>query len=609
LVNKFPVNPHAHDKPPGGYPAPAHPPARYADGTVTGGSDGRSKARDILSRQARLEEIRSQYEGVWRDVADYCAPDAPDIVRHGFAGTRTGDNQAARTDRRTRRVYDTTVRIGARRLAAGLESLITPQNEKWHGITTAALNDEETDEEKEWGESVRDFLFSLRYSAGTGFVPSMQQVYENIVRFGPAYLYAEEDFTGRYVRYCSLPVPEAWIARNRWGEVDTLHRKYRRSARVCLQLFGSKCPEKVRQYALDPLKQDEMFEIVMAIYPNKERQTYNIRGIQGYLDGPFTSCHVMVGEEAVVKEGTFSAFPVSCFSWSRSDGDDYGTSPVIELLTEVREINAVRKTTLRGLQQMVDPPIALTSDVDWLPPIDPGSRHAGLIDDLGRPKFLALNAGMRPDFAFQYIQDSRNTIQEGLYVNLFQVLVSKPSDQTATEALIRQEEKGALLGPAGSSIQAGLAMLMDRELSILEQQGIYEPGSRFYPPESLSERPIRPSFTSPLDVMRKAGEARAVVELFSHAGAMAQMDPGVLDNLDTDEALRVLAGAGRAPQKVLRRREEVEEVRKQKARAATAQTGMAGAQAAASVAKDAVPALAQAAEAGLLPGLGARAPQ
>lgn len=561
-------------------------------------------AQDILSRQSRMEQVRRFYEPMWQSAAEYTAPDAPDFIYNSFSSGGY-DNQASRTDRRVRKVYDTTAITGGERLAAGLESLITPQSEKWHGLSTAALDDEETDEEREWAEKVRDFLFSIRYSSNSGYVPAMQSCYANIVRFGPAYLYAEEDFSGRYVRYRSLPVSEVWIARNKWGEVDTLHRKYKRSARVCYQMFGEKLPAKIKEMAKKPGQMDELVTLVQSISPNYDRRTFRVGTQSIYLDGPFRSCHVVADGETIVKEKDFQSFPVACFNWGRVDGDDYGTSPILRLMSEIKGASSTGKHALRGVQGITDPALGLGSKVDWLPPLDPGSRHPGLIDERGQMMAQPIITGARPDFAFQLIDRSRQTIQEGLYVNLFQTLVSKPSNQTATEALIRQEEKGALLGPAGSSIQGGLAMQTDRELSILEGMGLYEAESRFAPPASLEGKDIRVNFTSPLDILRKAGEAKAVVELFSVAGQFAQFDPAIMDNLDADEGLRVFHSAGRAPQSVLKRKEEVEAIRAQKAKAAQAQAGMAAAQAGAQVAKDAVPAMAKAAEAGLLPGIGA----
>ena len=104
-----------------------------------------SRARDILLRQSELETERSQYEAVWEAVSEFCDPDAPDI----WSGRRGGraDSQAERQERRGSRVYANTINSAANRLAAGLESLIIPQSEKWHGLSTAAMNDDETDED------------------------------------------------------------------------------------------------------------------------------------------------------------------------------------------------------------------------------------------------------------------------------------------------------------------------------------------------------------------------------------------------------------------------------------------------------------------------------
>ncbi|TIL61624.1 MAG: phage tail protein, partial [Mesorhizobium sp.] len=94
-----------------------------------------SRAHDILSRQAELESERSQYEAVWEAVSEFCDPDAPDV----WSGRRGAEPQAERQQRRGARVYANTINSAANRLAAGLESLIIPQSEKWHGLSTAAV--------------------------------------------------------------------------------------------------------------------------------------------------------------------------------------------------------------------------------------------------------------------------------------------------------------------------------------------------------------------------------------------------------------------------------------------------------------------------------------
>jgi hypothetical protein len=556
-------------------------------------------ARDILERQSVMETIRADYEPVWEQIADFCAPDSPPMNWRGGKSDRS--NQAEREDRKRALVFDNTISSAEERLTAGLESLITPQSEKWHGISTSAMDDEETEEEKEWAEDLRDFIFGVRYGSASNFVPAIQGVYQNIVRFGPAYLYAEEGFSGALVRYASIPVNEGYIARNRWGEVDIFHRRYERTARDLAQLVGfDKLPKSVQNMANDPAKAMEKVGLIHAIMPRNERRMYDLAGEKVYLDSPFVSYHIVEEEQEIAMERSFQSFPISCFNWRRYEGDVYGTSPMIRCLTTVRELNAVRRSGLRALQQITDPATASSSNLDYVPELNPGANYEGLVGDDGRLMIQPINTGQNPSYAFEYASGRAEDVKDMMFVNLFQTLVQNPQ-MTATEALIRQEEKGALLGPAGSVIQRGFATNLDRELTILEAKGLYEDGSRFVPPESLAGKDIRPVFTSPLDVLRRSAEARDTLNVIQTATSMAQVNPDILDMIDSEEALRVIQSAGRAPQRIFRRQEEVEQLRQQRAQAQQAQQGMAAIGQAAQVAKDAVPAAVEAQAAGLLP--------
>jgi len=566
------------------------------------------RARDVLSQQSSMEDERCEYERVWEQVSEFCDPDAPSV----FSSRLTyRSNQAERQERRGAKVYDNTINSAANRLAAGLESLIIPQSEKWHGLSTEAINDEETDEEREWAEGLRDFLFLIRYSPSSNFVPSAQSVLRNVVRYGPAYLYAEEGFDGTLIRYSSVPVVEGYIKRNRWGIVDTFHRKYERTARQVAQLVGyEKLPAKIKSLVDDPTKCDQKICLIQAIRPRSERKLYEAGGMHIYLDSPFESVHVIEEEEFVAKEGGFQSFPVSCFNWRRYEGETYGISPTIEALTTIREINAVRRTGLRALQQITDPATASKTNLDFVPVLNPGQNYEGLIDDQGRPLIQAINVGQNPQPALEYAQQRAEEIRDMLFVNLFQVLVQNP-DMTATEALIRAEEKGALLGPSGSIIQSGFASNLDREMSILEEKGLYDADSRFLPPDSLAGKTIRPTFTSPLDILRKAAESKdadlVVTAAVQFAGAA--QDPSILDNIDPDEYIRIKKNASRAPQRLLRTQDEIAQIRQARASAQQSQAGIAGIAQAAAAAKDGVPAAIQAQNSGLTDALSKMMPQ
>jgi hypothetical protein len=223
-----------------------------------------------------------------------------------------------------------------------------------------------------------------------------------------------------------------------------------------------------------------------------------------------------------------------------------------------------------------------------------------MVSEDGRLMVQPILGHSNPQIAIEYRAQRAEEIRDLMFVNLFQILIQNPQ-MTATEALIRQEEKGALLGPAGSIIQAGFAVNLDRELSILEAKGLYEEGSRFVPPASLAGKSVLPTFTSPLDILRKAAESRDADLVVQSAlqYATAAQSPDVLDNIDADEYIRIKKDASRAPQRLLRTREEVLASREARQKAQAAQAGMAALQQGAAAMKDAVPAAVQAQESGL----------
>lgn len=182
----------------------------------------------------------------------------------------------------------------------------------------------------------------------------------------------------------------------------------------------------------------------------------------------------------------------------------------------------------------------------------------------------------------------REQLRESLFVNLFQILIQNPQ-MTATEALIRANEKGELLGPAGAKIQAGLARLVERETGILQRKGVFEQDSPLAPPETMLGRGFGVRFRSPLDRLRRSGELVGVQQTLDFAGQIAQFDPTVLDRLDTDKALDLAQEITGAPRAIFRRDEEVEQMREERDEVAPAQAALAAIAEMANGAGDTIP--------------------
>ncbi len=543
-------------------------------------------ADDLIFRADQLAIERAGYERVWREISSVVMPHAPDFTTP-FGAEGVAD-ALPRTVERSARIYESTGVWAAERLSAGLESLVTPQSEKWHGL---ALDDpmapDPSDEEAEWLDRLRDYLFALRYDARSGFVEANQQALRSCVSLGTGLIFVDEGFGQTPIRYRPMPVNECYLGIDHLGRVDTVYRRFTLTARQAQQRFGQKLSSPLLRVAESDREKDRKFTFLHVVQPRQEQ------GVSGSNRNAsaVASFYVEYDERSLLGESGFYEFPYIDYRWSPQPGQAYGEGPVMLALADIKTLNAMSKTALRAGQQAVDPPLAIADDgVTNRPNLNARAINYGAVDQNGRLKIQPIITAQRPDFAEVIMNQRRESVRESLYINLFQVLLQNPN-MTATEALIRSNEKGQLLGPAGSRIQSELSHMVEREIGILDRRGIFEPGIALAPPESLRGRSFATRFSSPLDRLRRANELVGVQRTLEIAAQIGQLDPSVYDNIDADEALRLAADVNGAPRRILRREADRDVLREGREQMAQTQTAAQLAQQFAGAARDGLPAL------------------
>lgn len=560
-------------------------------------------AHDICARISELAARRAEYETVWRQVAEVAATDASEFIVGGGVGSIPDLGiHRANAARRSKNMYDATATWAVDRLASGLEGLIMPQSEMWHGLVPNdlfAMNNEPTDEEVEWLENLRNFQFRVRYDAASGFQSAVQTALRRLVAFGNSLVFVEEGYGNVLVRYRHIPISEVYLTEDCYGQLDGVWRVYSLTARQAAQKVAlgiwKTLPPKLAEAANKPALADKPYQFIHVVAPRGDFGSMS----EGVQRAPIASIHVAVDDKVIVGESGYWEMPFIDFRWLPEPGRVYGEGPVMRVLADIQSLQLMAKNEMIASQQSIDPPLLIARNgVMNRPDTNPGSPILGGIDANGREMVKPLQLGQRIDFAQAVIQAKRENLRESLYINLFALMVQTPR-MSATESLIRANEKGELLGPAGSRIQESLSRLIERELGILSRFGLYERGSVFKPPRSIEGRNVGPKFTSQLDRIRRAKDAEAVIRTLEIVSPMAQIDQGVFDNFDTDETTRTVAEVFGMPRKTLKRREEVVEIRKAREQQQQMAMQLQAAEQMASAAKDAVPALAQMQEAGL----------
>lgn len=517
-------------------------------------------AKQIISRLAELKAERSQFESQWNDIDERIAGPAMFNRENATPGEKRG-----------MKMFDSTAMIGIDRFAATMSSLMTPQNEQWHKLEMEGESDHDA---KVYTEEVTDIIFKARYASRSGFPSQIHEFYKGLARYGTAIL-AINDIQG--IRYRNLSLTEICLEENWQGQVDTIYRRYPLTARQAVQQFREKTPEKIARVA--ETKPSEKFWFVQKVFPNKEvdPDRLDFKGMR------FASYDICEQEQVIVDEGGYREFPFTIGRFSTSPGDVYGRSPIMQVLPTIKMLNAMKKTTLRAGDLATDPPLLTSNDGSLQAfQIRPGALIPGGMAD-GRQNVMPLQMGKNIPFSMEIMAGERKTINDALFVSLFEILAEDRRQMTAQEVLHRAQEKGDLLGPIAGELQVSVfGPMIERELDILEAARQLPK-----PPESvrLSGGYYKIQYTSPITRAQKAGEGIAVMRMVESTAAIAQFDPTAPKRVKWDVALQVLADAQGFPSKALRSDEEMKAIEEQEAQAQQVQQLLQAAPVAAQSAK------------------------
>lgn len=488
-------------------------------------------AREILSRLEQLKSERSTFDAQWDEVAEY-------------VGTQTGfsANQPGKGEKRGLKAFDSTARIDLSRFAATMSSLLTPQNERWHKLDAPG---QEGHTEDVYLDDVTRILFEARYSPTSGFPGQMFEAYESVGAYGTAVMAIMD--SGMGIKYRCVPLREVWMEENWQGQIDTVYREYSLTARQAVQQFGDKTPEIIRERA--GTRPGDRFTFVQKVCPNAE-----VKGWRKDFEGmEWASYDICVTSKKTIQRGGYRKFPFAIARFSTSPGETYGRSPAMQCLATIKMLNEMKKTTLRASHKAIDPTLLMDGSLQAFASIPGAVVQGGVVD--GKAQVIPLQAGGNIPLSLEMMDRERATIHDSFFVSLFEILAEDRRNMTAQEVMQRAQEKGQLLGPVAGNFEASfLGPLIERELDILEM-------ARQLPrmPQSLEEQggAYEIKYTSPISLAQKAGQGVAALRFIEAVGAVAQYDPNVVNSVDADELLRVIADAQGVKPSILRDKAEV----------------------------------------------------
>lgn len=521
-----------------------------------------SRAVEVLDRQTDMENDRSILDGHLREIAERVLPRQDHFQR--------SDMQEG--EKRTEKIFDSTALLALDRAASAIDSLITPSTQKYQGLEAEDERLIEDRETKMYMDIVTRQLFRMRYHPTANFGSQAHECYISLMAFGTLGMFTDE-YVGVGTRYKSISLAELYIAENYAGIIDYVHRKFRMAARQAAQMFGLKnLPEKI-QVAADK-RPFEKFDFLHCVKPNGERKMRRM----DYSGMPWTSYYISYEGKQMLSEGGFRTMPYSVSRHVTAPKETYGRSPAMQVLPDIKMINEMEKTTIRASHKLVDPPLLAYGDgILSAFSTRPNAINYGGVDAQGHQLIVPMKMGGNLPLVFEEKEAKRKVINDAFYVTLFQILVQNPQ-MTATEALIRAQEKGQLLAPTVGRQQGEfLGTCTTRELDILSMSGRLPPM-----PARLrrSGGGVKIIYTSPLQRLRRAEDGVAIMRTleFGERVAAATQSAEVFDNWDVDAMAREYSDISGIPERLKRAVEAVGKIREGRAQAAEQQQRVAQAE-------------------------------
>lgn len=492
-------------------------------------------------RKTALWRERSSWDDHWRDISEHILP------RVG----RWCADEANRGHKKHRLIYDSTATGAMEILVAGMMAGATSPARPWMKLQTPDPDLNRYGPVEEWLALVS--MSMLRVFNRSNTYRALPRYYQEMAAFGTSAGIITAHPT-RVIHHYPQTVGQFAIAVDAEEEVNTLFREFKMTAAQMVEMFGKdRVSEKVRN-CISNGRPDEQCTVIHAIEPRYDRDPNKLDGV----NMPWRSVYFEEAKDRdlLLEEG-FREFPVVAPRWSATGGDVYGSSPGMNVLGDVRALQAMARRKGQAIDYMTKPPVNV-------PPGFKG-REANLLPG-GSNEMVGekgVESVFQPNLNLAYLMEDmqlvRERINRGFYADLFLMLANESKSMTATEVAERHEEKLTMLGPTLERVHNELL----KPLASLTFGHMLDMGMVPPPPPELEEMELEVEFISMLAQAQQAVGASQDDRLLIYAQGLAALDPEVVDNIDFDESVRgygsdigVAPKRFRSPQEVADRRRE-----------------------------------------------------
>jgi len=524
-----------------------------------------------LKRYQKMLSERENFLDQWQEVADYVTPRKNDYTIKRSPGQK-----------RNQKVVDTTPITANQWLAGAMHSMLTNASVRFFELLMAKPELNDIARVKEWLSDTADRMFLVVNASN--FQTEVHEIYIDLGAINTACLYIGEH-PERVVHFNARSMQEITVDENHLGLIDTVYRCYKTSSRAVIQEFGEKnLPKPAFDFLQKNIDKDDL-KMLHTVEPLNDPMNEENEKKAGHQ---FVSYYILENEKILISKSGFFEFPYAVTRWSKTTGEKYGRGPGLQMLPDIKMVNTMMETTIRGAQKTVDPPLMVMDDgVIGKVRLTPGGLTVVRQTVADQP-IKPLITDARVDFGYQAVEDVRKRIREGFFVDQLRFGEMK-HNTSATEIAQRTQDRLRLMGPVlGRQNFEFLRPVIERIFGIMRRRGMLAP-----PPPEIQGEAFDIRYSSLVAKAQRMSEGQNIMEAISVMSPLVQVKPEMMDLINGDAyAKHILDIYGVSP-KILNSDKEVKQMRDARAEQMAKQQQMEEAQVGADVAQKAMMGTAQ----------------
>lgn len=503
---------------------------------------------EIESQIKTMEDRRLRWEGLWRDVIEFCCP------MRRFDPIKDQD-----ADKKPKVNYNNRAALDLERAAASFLGYTANRRSLWHKIGFEDQNLHNEYGVTDWTESA-DRGISATFSRD-GFYEALGEIGPDYISIGTAVVYIEEIGNGSIAYQARHPL-SVWIAENAVGQVDTVLEDIPFANRAVLERFGEGVlSDDRRKKATD--KPYEITKIRHLVKPMDER-------FRTYAQVPFDSKMPYMSvwwdpiDKSILDVGGYWEFPYCVGRCLKNAGEEYGRSWGQNALGDIMVAQQMTKSRIKLSNTIADPAYLVDEGLEGQDTLLPGSRiyrskkaRADTIEPI-------IPAGSYPITADNEKRQD-DLIDAHFHLDIFQMLqMLDQRNMTAREVIERTGERASTLGPTvGRFEREILQPAIIRTFGILYRAGKLPPA-----PEAIrnaTTAAFKIDFLGYLaQVLQRYYSQNGINAGFAFAAQVIQAFPEARDWVDGDRLIVEGMESSAMPASIIREKQDVEKLRAQR---------------------------------------------